>query len=53
MLLKDEEQRDLLLRIVSNTNINGPFTQAVEAVRIVNDLIEDIENAEVTHLDNN
>lgn len=47
MKLDNEDQRKLLLQIVSSTNIQGTFQQVKEATKTVGKLIDDIEKAEV------
>lgn len=48
MKLDNEQQKALLLQIVSTTGVNGSYGQAKEAVIVIDGLIESIQNAEVS-----
>jgi ribosomal protein L17 len=48
MILDNEEQKNLLLQIVSTTNIQGTYKQVKEATKLVDKLVEDIKNAKVS-----
>lgn len=47
MKLDSKEQQQLLLQIVTTTNIQGNYQQVKEATKLVDKLVDDIQNAEV------
>jgi len=47
MVLNSEEQRELLLQIIQSTNINGTYNQAKEAVKMLDQLFDNVKNAEI------
>ena len=47
MKLDSKEQQQLLLQIVSTTGVNGTYQQAKEATKILDKLIDNINNAEI------
>lgn len=47
MVLDNEEQRQLLLQLITTTPIQGNFMQAKEAVLMLDGLMEDVNNAEI------
>jgi hypothetical protein len=47
MILDNEEQRKLLLQIITSTNINGFYQVAKEAILLLDNLIESVNNAEI------
>lgn len=47
MKLDNEDQRKLLIQIVSNTQLTGNFTQMKQSVPIIENLISAIKDAEI------
>lgn len=47
MVLDNEKQRELLLQIITSTSIGGSYFQAKEAVQLIDELIENVQNAEI------
>lgn len=47
MVLDNEMQKELLLKIVLNTSINGSYSTAKEAVDLIDELVETIKTAEI------
>ena len=48
MKLDNVEQQKLLLQLVITADIHGTYTQVKETTKLLDKLIEDIKNAEVT-----
>jgi hypothetical protein len=47
MLFDNDNQKALILQVIDNTQMNGPLNQTVQAVQVLMQLRQEVQNAKV------